>query len=90
MVFLVWCLIVGTVDNVLKPILFGRGARVPTLVIFVGAIGGMIAMGIIGLDILLKVGPFIQDNWRFILISVLANGLLLASVFRLFTPLREP
>lgn len=48
-VFLVWCVIVGTLDNVLKPILLGRGAAVPTAVIFVGAFGGFIAMGIVGL-----------------------------------------
>ena len=46
---LVWCMAVGLVDNVLKPILFGRGAKVPTLVIFMGALGGMLTMGIIGL-----------------------------------------
>lgn len=48
-VLLVWCLLVGLVDNVLKPILFGRGVRVPMLVIFMGALGGMLTMGIIGL-----------------------------------------
>jgi predicted PurR-regulated permease PerM len=37
------------IDNVLKPILFGRGVKVPMLVIFMGAIGGMLTMGIIGL-----------------------------------------
>ena len=46
---LVWCLLIGGVDNVLKPIFFGRGAKVPSLVIFMGAIGGMLTMGIIGL-----------------------------------------
>lgn len=46
---LVWCMAVGLVDNVLKPILFGRGTKVPTLVIFMGALGGMLTMGIIGL-----------------------------------------
>jgi len=48
-VLLVWCLAVGLLDNVLKPILFGRGVDVPALVIFMGAIGGMLTMGIIGL-----------------------------------------
>ena len=50
-IFLVWCVIVGALDNVLKPILLGRGAAVPTAVIFVGALGGFIAMGIVGLFI---------------------------------------
>lgn len=44
-----WCLMVGLLDNVLKPILFGRGVEVPSLVIFLGAIGGMLTLGIIGL-----------------------------------------
>ena len=48
-VFLVWCVIVGLLDNVLKPILLGRGVKVPIIVIFVGAIGGFLANGIIGL-----------------------------------------
>lgn len=45
----VWCALVGLIDNILKPILFGRGVEIPSLVIFMGAIGGMITMGIIGL-----------------------------------------
>jgi predicted PurR-regulated permease PerM len=47
--FTAWCIFVSLVDNFLKPILFGRGVDVPTIVIFVGAIGGMLSMGIIGL-----------------------------------------
>ncbi len=44
-----WCAAIGLVDNILKPVLFGRGAKVPTLVIFMGAIGGMLTMGVVGL-----------------------------------------
>jgi len=47
--FTVWCVAVSLLDNVLKPILFGRGVEVPMLVIFLGAIGGMLSMGIVGL-----------------------------------------
>jgi len=47
--FLVWCLVVGLLDNVLKPLLLGRGVDAPMLVIFLGAIGGFLSMGIIGL-----------------------------------------
>ena len=36
-------------DNILKPILLGKGAPVPMLVIFLGAIGGFILSGFIGL-----------------------------------------
>ncbi len=42
-------------DNVLKPIVMGRGLPVPTLVIFIGVIGGTIAHGLVGLF----VGPII-------------------------------
>jgi predicted PurR-regulated permease PerM len=50
-IFLVWNLMVGSLDNVLKPLLLGRGVNVPMAVIFVGAIGGFLASGIIGLFI---------------------------------------
>ena len=36
-------------DNVLKPLLLGRGVAVPIAVVFLGAMGGFVAMGIIGL-----------------------------------------
>ena len=47
--FAIWSLLVGMSDAFLKPLLMGRGVDVPMLVIFVGAIGGFIASGIIGL-----------------------------------------
>ena len=48
-VFAVYMLIVGASDGVLKPILMGRGVDIPMLVILIGAIGGMMLMGMIGL-----------------------------------------
>ncbi len=42
-------LIFAMLDNVLKPWLMGKGAPVPMLVIFLGAIGGMIMSGFLGL-----------------------------------------
>ena len=48
-VFAIYMLIVGASDGVLKPILMGRGVDVPMLVILIGAIGGMMLMGMIGL-----------------------------------------
>jgi predicted PurR-regulated permease PerM len=48
-IFLIWSIFVGVIDNVLKPVLLGRGVKVPMVVIFVGAIGGFLASGIIGL-----------------------------------------
>ena len=49
--FLIWAILVAPVDNILKPILLGRGVDVPMLIIFVGAIGGFLSAGIIGLFI---------------------------------------
>ncbi len=48
-IFAVYMLIVGASDGVLKPILMGRGVDIPMLVILMGAIGGMLLMGMIGL-----------------------------------------
>ena len=45
----VYFLIMGLVDNILKPLIMGKGADVPMLVIFFGAIGGFIAFGFMGL-----------------------------------------
>jgi len=65
-IFLIWCIVVGLLDNVLKPMLLGRGASVPTAVVFLGAIGGFVAMGIIGLfigAIVLSVGYELFLAW---------------------------
>jgi predicted PurR-regulated permease PerM len=51
----VFLCIVGILDNILKPLVMGRGLTTPTLVIFVGVIGGTLAHGIVGLFI----GPII-------------------------------
>ena len=48
-IFAVYMLLVGMSDNVLKPLLLGRGVEIPALVILLGAIGGMIYAGVIGL-----------------------------------------
>ncbi len=64
--FLLWCIFVGLIDNVLKPLLLGRGAAVPTAVVFLGAIGGFIVMGTIGLfvgAIVLSVGYKLFLAW---------------------------
>jgi len=48
-IFTVYMLIVGASDGILKPMLMGRGVDIPMLVILIGAIGGMMLMGMIGL-----------------------------------------
>lgn len=48
-VFAVWSIAVSMSDTVLKPMLLGRGVDAPMLVILLGAIGGMLLYGILGL-----------------------------------------
>ena len=65
-IFLIWNLMVGSLDNVLKPLLLGRGVNVPMAVIFVGAIGGFLASGIIGLfigSVILVLGYELLLDW---------------------------
>jgi len=63
---LVWTLVVGTMDNFVRPVLIRRGADLPLLLIFAGVIGGMIAFGIVGLfigPVVLAVAYTLLDNW---------------------------
>ena len=64
--FAIWSVIVGLSDNFLKPILMGRGTDVPMVVIFLGAIGGFVLEGIIGLfvgAVVLAVGYTLFAAW---------------------------
>ncbi|MDG1462297.1 MAG: AI-2E family transporter [Gammaproteobacteria bacterium] len=66
MIFAVWTVVMTIIDSALKPMVFGRGATVPALVIFLGAIGGMLAYGIIGLfvgAVVLSLGYKLYENW---------------------------
>jgi predicted PurR-regulated permease PerM len=59
-------LVIGLSDNVLKPILLGKGAPVPMLVIFIGVIGGFIFSGFIGLftgAIVMSLGYKLLVEW---------------------------
>jgi predicted PurR-regulated permease PerM len=64
--FLIWAILVSISDSFLKPLLMGRGVDVPMLVILIGAIGGMMAFGIIGLfvgAVVLAVGYQLFIAW---------------------------
>jgi len=64
--FAIWSILVGISDAFLKPLLMGRGVDVPMLVIFIGAIGGFMTSGIIGLfvgAIILALGYKLILNW---------------------------
>jgi len=59
-------LAIGFSDNVLKPLLMGKGSTVPMLVIFLGAIGGFMFSGLLGLftgAIVLSVGYNLMVHW---------------------------
>ena len=65
-IFTIWTLVMTMGDGAVKPLVFGRGAAVPTLVIFLGAIGGMVAYGIIGLfvgAVVLSLGYKLYIAW---------------------------
>jgi len=50
-VLLVWTIVVGAIDNVVRPLLIRKGVDLPLLLILTGVIGGLIALGILGLFI---------------------------------------
>ncbi|MWV13458.1 AI-2E family transporter [Pseudomonas sp. R-28-1W-6] len=65
-VFAIYVFVAGLADNVLKPLLLGRGVDVPMPVVLIGALGGMVTGGIIGLfigPVLLAVGYKLFWEW---------------------------
>ena len=65
-VITVYLVIAGLADNILKPVLLGRGVNVPMPVILIGALGGMVGMGLIGLflgSVVLAVGYQLLWAW---------------------------
>ena len=62
----VWTVIVGMLDNVLRPMLIRRGADLPLLLIFAGVIGGLLSFGLIGLfvgPVVLAVSYTLLKEW---------------------------
>jgi predicted PurR-regulated permease PerM len=70
-VLLVFLVVAGTIDNVVRPFLIRKGADLPILLIFAGVIGGLIAFGIIGLFI----GPVMLAVTYTLLKEWVADGL---------------
>jgi predicted PurR-regulated permease PerM len=65
-VFAVWSLLAGLSDNILKPLMLGRGLEVPMPVILIGVIGGMLVDGLVGLfigPVVLAVGYVLLHEW---------------------------
>jgi predicted PurR-regulated permease PerM len=66
LIFAAWSTVAGLSDNVLKPLLLGRGLDVPMPVILIGVIGGLLADGLIGLfvgPVVLAVGYMLFVEW---------------------------
>jgi predicted PurR-regulated permease PerM len=62
----IYLVVVGLADNVLKPLLMGRGLTTPMPVMFIGLLGGTLAHGIVGLfigPIVLAVGWELMMAW---------------------------
>jgi predicted PurR-regulated permease PerM len=65
-VFAVYVAVAGLADNVLKPLLLGRGVEVPMPVVLIGALGGMVTSGVIGLfmgPVILAIGYQLFWQW---------------------------
>lgn len=68
-VAIIWTVLMiagGLSDNILKPVLLGKGAPVPMLIIFIGVIGGFILSGFIGLftgAIVMSIGYLLFKGW---------------------------
>lgn len=61
-----WGLMVGSLDNIVKPVLISRGGSTPAILVMLGVLGGAMAFGLIGLFLgptLLAVGYSLFDEW---------------------------
>lgn len=61
-----WTMVVGTMDNFVRPILIKRGVDLPLLLILVGVIGGLVAFGLVGIfvgPVVLAVTYTLLDHW---------------------------
>lgn len=65
-IFGIWTFVAGISDNILKPLLLGRGLDVPMPVIFLGVVGGLLADGLLGLfigPVVLAIGYLLLLDW---------------------------
>jgi predicted PurR-regulated permease PerM len=65
-IFLVWTSVAGLSDDILKPLMLGRGLEVPMPAILIGVTGGLLAGGLLGLfvgPVLLAVGHRLLIKW---------------------------
>lgn len=69
-VLLIWTLFVGSIDNVVRPILIRRGAHLPLILIFAGVAGGILGFGVVGLF----VGPVVLAVSYTLLVGWMREG----------------
>ncbi len=63
---LIWSVLVGALDNILRPILIRRGVDLPMLLIIAGVIGGLMGFGVLGLfvgPVILAVTYTLLQSW---------------------------
>jgi len=62
----IWSVVVGTMDNFLRPLLIRMGADLPLLLIFAGVIGGLLTFGLVGIfvgPVVLAVAYTLLEAW---------------------------
>jgi predicted PurR-regulated permease PerM len=65
-VLVVFAVIALPLDNLLRPILIRKGADIPLMLVFIGVIGGLLTMGVIGLftgPVILAVAHTLLQSW---------------------------
>jgi len=63
---IVWSVIVGSLDNIMRPLLIKQGADLSLLLIFAGVIGGLLAFGLVGIfvgPVVLAVAYTLLETW---------------------------
>ena len=63
---LAWTIVVGTLDNFIRPALIRRGADLPFVLVFVGVLGGLVSLGVVGLfvgPVVLAVAYRLLEAW---------------------------
>jgi predicted PurR-regulated permease PerM len=63
---LFWTLFVGTIDNVIRPLLIQKGAQLPLLLVVAGVIGGLVSFGVVGIfigPVVLGVSYMLLEAW---------------------------
>jgi predicted PurR-regulated permease PerM len=63
---LVWTVVTGPLDNLVRPVLIRKGADLPFLLVFAGVVGGLVAFGLVGIfigPVLLAVAFTLTKAW---------------------------